>query len=230
MHEAGRARSESARIGACRTALVCLLAAIPPVAAHAAGGKPDLSGIWMQDRGSWVVDKLPFTPAGAAKHASKKAPNAVEACTVHYFGQIITGPLPVEILQSDKRVTLLYENDHEVRRIFMDGRGHPKDLYATVMGHSIGRWDGDTLVIDTTGLREGWFRPEGVPYTEHAHVVERLTLDPKGDKIHVALTLEDPEYYEKPVEVTRELTRMPNGEILEDLCVVSDYLYNEKQP
>ena len=145
---------------------VCwLLAAATPGSAQSQnGGKPALSGIWMQDRGSWVIDKLPFTPSGAAKHASKRAPNAIEACTLHYFGQIITGPLPVEILQSDKRVTLLYENDHEVRRVFMDGRRHPTDLDATTMGHSIGRWEGATLVIDTVGLREGWFRPEGVPF------------------------------------------------------------------
>jgi hypothetical protein len=207
---------------------VCwLLAAATPAAAQSQnGGKPDLSGIWMQDRGSWVIDRLPFTPAGAAKHASKRAPNAVEACTLHYFGQIITGPLPVEILQTANRVTLLYENDHEVRRVFMDGRGHPKDLDPTTMGHSIGRWEGATLVIDTVGLREGWFRPEGVPYTGKAHVIEKLTLDQGGDKIRVTLTLEDPEYYAKPVEVTREFKRMQGGEILEDLCVVSEYLYH----
>ena len=207
---------------------VCwLLAAATPAAAQSQnGGKPDLSGIWMQDRGSWVIDRLPFTPAGAAKHASKRAPNAVEACTLHYFGQIITGPLPVEILQTADRVTLLYENDHEVRRVFMDGRGHPKDLDPTTMGHSIGRWEGATLVIDTVGLREGWFRPEGVPYTGKAHVIEKLTLDQGGDKIRVTLTLEDPEYYAKPVEVTREFKRMQGGEILEDLCVVSEYLYH----
>jgi hypothetical protein len=208
--------------------VICgLLAAGSYTAVHAqTAPRPELSGIWMQDRGTWVVDKLPFTPAGAAKHASKQAPNAVEACTMHYFGQIITGPLPVEILQSAKRVTLLYENDHEVRRIFMDGRSHPKDLDPTTMGHSIGRWEGATLVIDTVGVREGWFRPEGVPYTGNAHVIERLMLDKSGDSIHVTLTLEDPEYYAKPVEVTREFKRMPDGEILEDLCVVSEYLYH----
>jgi hypothetical protein len=215
------------RVKASTLLLVCgLLTVLSCVAAHAQNrGKLDLSGIWMQDRGNWVVDRLPFTPAGATKHASKQTPNAVEACTQHYFGQIITGPLPVEILQSDKRVTLLYENDHEVRRIFMDGRHHPKDLDPTTMGHSIGWWEGKTLVIETVGLRAGWFRPEGVPYTDHARVRERLTLDDSGNKIHVALTLEDPEYYSTPVDVTRELTRMPDGEILEDLCVVSDYLY-----
>ena len=107
----------------------------------------------------------------------------------------------------------------------MDGRSHPKDLDATTMGHrSVG--EDATLVIDTVGLREGWFRPEGVPYTGKAHVVERLTLDENGDKIHVALTLEDSEYYARPVEVTREFKRMPDGEILEDLCVVSEYLYH----
>jgi hypothetical protein len=206
-------------------ALCGLMAAWSAAIGAAEGGKPDLSGLWMQDRGSWVVAKLPFTPAGKAKHASKQAPSAVEACTVHHFGQIITGPLPVEILQSDKRITLLYENDHEVRRVFMDGRKHPADLDATTMGHAIGRWEGDTLVIETVGLREGWFRPEGVPYTGKARVLERLTLDKGGDKIHVQLTLEDPEYYAKPVEVTREFKRMVDGEILEDLCVVSEYRY-----
>ncbi len=212
---------------ACGLIAACWLLAVatPGAAQSRNAAKPDLSGIWMQDRGSWVIDRLPFTPAGAAKHASKQTPSAVEACTLHYFGQIITGPLPVEILQSDQRVTLLYENDHEVRRVFMDGRSHPKDLDATTMGHSIGRWEGDTLVIETVGLREGWFRPEGVPYTGQARVLERLTLDKGGDKIHVVLTLEDPAYYAKPVEVTREFKRMPEGEILEDLCVVSDYLY-----
>ena len=191
--------------------------------------RPDLTGIWMQDRGSWVVAELPFTPAGAAQHASLRAPSAVEACTVHHFGQIITAPLPVEILQSAQRLTLLYENNHEVRRVFMDGRPHPQEVYATTMGHSIGWWEGDTLVIDTVGLRAGWFRPEGVPYTENAHVVERHTLRADGNTIHVELTLDDPEYYTVPVEVTRALTRMPDGEILEDLCVVSDYLYEDDE-
>jgi hypothetical protein len=93
------------------------------------------------------------------------------------------------------------------------------------MGHAIGWWEGDTLVIETVGLREGWFRPEGVPYTGKARVLERMTLDKGGDKIHVQLTLEDPEYYAKPVEVTREFKRMVDGEILEDLCVVSEYRY-----
>ena len=180
----------------------------------------------MQDRGSWVIDRLPFTPAGAAKHASKQTPNAVEACTAALLRpdhhRAATGRNPAK----RQRVTLLYENDHEVRRIFMDGRSHPKDLDPTTMGHSIGWWEGDTLVIETVGLREGWFRPEGVPYTGKARVVERLTLDNGGDKIHVALTLEDPEYYAKPVEVTREFKRMQGGEILEDLCVVSEYLYH----
>jgi hypothetical protein len=204
-------------------AVLAFCVALLPAAAQRAGGAHDLSGVWMQSRGNWAVAELPYTPAGAEQQASKQAPNAVEACTVHHFGQIITGPLPVEILHTPGRVTLLYENNHEVRRIFMDGRGHPEDLYPTTMGHSIGTWQGDTLVIETVGLRAGWFRPEGVPYTERARVVERLTRE--GDAIHVAMTLDDPEYYTRPVEVARELTLMPDGEIFEDLCVVSEYRY-----
>lgn len=220
--KAGATVSEPIR----RPILTLLLSVALPCAAQDSAPQPaDISGIWMQDRGSWVIDELPFTPAGAAKHASKVAPTAVEACTVYHFGQIITGPLPVEILQTPGRVTLLYENNHQVRRVFLDGRSHPKDLYATTMGHSIGRWDGNTLVIETLGLRAGWFRPEGVPYTENARVTERLTRGTDG-KIHVTLTLEDAEYYREPVEVTRTFTPLPDGEILEDLCVVSEYRNN----
>ncbi len=179
----------------------------------------------MQDRGNWSIEDLPFTPEGREKHASKRAPDAVEACTVHHFGQTITAPFPVEILQSEDRATFLYELQHEVRRIFIDGRGHPETLYPIIMGHSVGRWEGATLVVETTGFREGWFRPEGVPYSEQAQVTERYTLNASGDEIAVALVLSDPVYYTEPVKVTRRLTLMPDGEIFEYVCVVSEYLY-----
>lgn len=205
--------------------LLAVMAASACVAQSAADQRPDLSGIWMQDRGGWSIEDLSFTAAGVEKHASKRAPGAVEACAVHHFGQTITAPLPVEVLQAEDRITLVYESDHEVRRVFMDGRGHPEPLYPTVMGHSIGWWEGPNLVIETVGFREGWFRPEGVPYTEQARVVERHTLNAAGDTITVQLTLEDPVYYTEPVEVTRRYTLMPEGEILEFLCVVSEYLY-----
>jgi len=211
----------------CSAIAVSLLASVASdVGAQSPGdGKPDLSGIWMQDRGSWSVEELPFTAHGSQRQASKVSPGPVEACTVHHFGQTITTPLPVEILQDEDRITFLYETDHQVRRIFMDGRGHPDDLYPSLMGHSIGWWEDSTLVVETVGLREGWFRPEGVPYGEQVKVTERHTLSESGDLITVELTLEDPVHYTEPVEVTRQYTVMPDGEIFEYLCVVSEYLY-----
>ena len=76
-----------------------------------------------------------------------------------------------------------------------------------------------------TGLVEIVVLSVGHDIAEQARVVERHTLSRDGNTIHVALTLEDPEYYTEPVQVAREFKRMPDGEILEDLCVVSDYLY-----
>jgi len=152
----------------------------------------------MQDRGSWVIDKLPFTSRG--RRETRVETGTERGRSVHVAltsARSSRDPLPVEILQSVNRITLLYENDHEVRRIFMDGRRHPTDLDATTMGHSIGRWESATLVIDTVGLREGWFRPEGVPYTGKAHVIERLTLDKGGDKIRVALHARGPRVLHK---------------------------------
>jgi hypothetical protein len=218
----GTQRDGGRRYGTIGSLATAALLAAADIAAQPPSG---LTGIWMQDRGSWVIEALPFTPAGAEQHASKRAPSAVEACTIQHFGQIITGPLPVEILEGEGRITFLYENNHEVRRIFLDGRGHPTNLYPTVMGHSIGWWDGATLVVETVGLRAGWFRPEGVPYSEAARVTERHTLTAGGQTLHVELRLEDSVYYTRPVDVSRTFTLMPGGEILEDLCVVSEYLY-----
>ena len=206
-------------------ALLALSGASNALGQSSGGDPPNFSGIWMQDRGSWSIENLPFTSEGSRKQASKVAPSAIEACTVHHFGQTITTPLPVEILQDENRMTFLYETNNQVRRIFMDGRGHPEGLYPSLMGHSIGWWEDSTLVVETVGVREGWFRPEGAPYGEQARVTERHTLSEKGDSITVEVRLEDPLYYVEPVEVTRQYTLMPDGEIFEYLCVVSEYLY-----
>ncbi len=214
------------RFAALITATLLGLTGASSALGQSPGGDPaDFRGIWMQDRGSWSIEDLPFTSEGLEKQASKVAPSSIEACTVHHFGQTITTPLPVEILQDENRMTFLYETNNQVRRIFMDGRGHPEGLYPSLMGHSIGWWEGSTLVVETVGLREGWFRPEGVPYGEQARVTERHTLSEQGDAVTVEIRLEDPRYYVEPAEVSRQYTLMPDGEIFEYLCVVSEYLY-----
>jgi hypothetical protein len=124
---------------------------------------------------------------------------------------------PFEIVQTPKRVLILYEWDHWVRHVWMDGRGHPKDSDPTWMGHSIGRWDGDTLVVDTVDINDqSWLDGFGHPHSEALHVVERFRRV-NHDTLEVSVVYEDPKVYTKPWngKVTFQLNPDPNGELIE---------------
>jgi hypothetical protein len=105
-----------------------------------------------------------------------------------------------EVIQSLNRVLIIYELDHNVRQIWMDGRGHPPkdELDLTWMGNSIGRWDGDTLVVDTVGMRnEPWLDGDGHVSSKQLHMEERFQrLD--HDTMRVDVTLTDPIAFTKP--------------------------------
>ena len=103
-----------------------------------------------------------------------------------------------EIVQFPDVVLLLFDYDHEVRRIYMDGRGHPDHPAPTWMGHSIGKYEGDTLVIDTVGISDkAWIDVQGHPHSDALRVVERLRrLNPKT--VEVEITINDPKTYSKP--------------------------------
>jgi hypothetical protein len=116
-------------------------------------------------------------------------------------------------------IFLLYEaNIHSYRQVFMDGRKHPDDLDPTWYGHSIGHWEGDTLVIDTVGFNDKfWFDVKGLPHTEKLHTIERWTRTDMGHLIN-EVTIEDPGAYKKPFTVTFTATLRPDEEIMEYIC------------
>jgi hypothetical protein len=110
-------------------------------------------------------------------------------------------------------------NIHSYRQIFMDGRKHPPDLDPTWYGHSIGRWEGDTLVIDTVGFNDKfWFDFRGFPHTEQLHTIERWTRKDLGTLIN-EVTIEDPGAYARPFKATFTAILQPPGEeLLEYIC------------
>jgi hypothetical protein len=131
-------------------------------------------------------------------------------------------PFPYRFVQnySHKKPThmfILHEgNIHSYRQIFMDGRKHPEDLDPTWYGHSIGRWEGDTLVIDTVGYNDQfWFDRKGHPHTEQLHTVERWTRLDKG-RMENKVTIDDPGAYTKPWTVTFMATLQPPGDDLQE--------------
>jgi hypothetical protein len=103
-----------------------------------------------------------------------------------------------EILQTPRKLTIIYEHDNMVRQVFMDGRQHPKPLELTWLGHSIGRWEGETLVVDTVGMRdETWLDNDGHVHSDQLHVIERIhRVD--SNTLQTDMTLEDPKALEKP--------------------------------
>jgi len=115
---------------------------------------------------------------------------------------------------------ILYEGTiHTYRQIFMDGRKHPAELEPTWLGHSIGWWEKDTLVIDTVGYNDkSWFDHTGTPHTQQLHTIERWTRIDKGHMVN-AITIDDPGAFSKPFTVTFNATLAPAGdELMEGFC------------
>jgi hypothetical protein len=121
-----------------------------------------------------------------------------------------------EIIQDSRRVLIIYELDHNIRQIWIDGRGHPEDTDYTWMGHSIGKWEGDTLVVDTIKIRnEPWVDGGGNVSSKELRMVERYQrLD--HNTLKIELTLHDPKALTKPW--TRRLyRRLRNWDLAEDV-------------
>lgn len=199
------------------------------------GGVPDWSGVWV-NRESISFDPRfppatssnpPYKPHYAAKYRERlEALERGEAwadptanCVLPGMPRIMNMPYPFEILQTPGRVTILAESMHDVRRIFTDGRAHPEDLEPTYNGHSIGRWEGPTLVIETVGLRaDTVFDQTGAFHGDRMRIVERFTEVSPGI-LQNEITVEDPEVFAHPWTVTKKYHRAPPGEeIMEYVC------------
>jgi len=146
-----------------------------------ADGRIDLSGIWLGGGpianiadGLPSGETIPILPAAKAildARLSKDDPQA--SCLPSGVPRI--APYPWRIVQTPTHVYFLFEaNVHSCRQIVVDGRPHPPDPDPTWYGHSIGRWEGDTFVVDTVGFNDRfWFDFKGHPHTERLHIIER---------------------------------------------------------
>jgi len=136
---------------------------------------------------------------------------------------------PFEIVQLPDRVYILFEVDHWVRRIYMDGRGHSEGWPFGWMGQSIGKWDGDTLVVDTTGLNDRtWMDRGGTPHSDALHVVERMRRV-NHDTLEIDFLFDDPKAFTKPWGAKKVYRLRPDWEILEHIAC-EEYLEIGKFP
>ncbi len=140
------------------------------------------------------------------------------------FLRIYTGIRPFEIHQLPNVVLILFESDHWVRRIHTDGRGHPDGYPVTFMGHSVGKWDGDTLVVDTVNIDEcSWLDSLGHPMSDALPVEERYRR-PNHQTLEIDFRFDDPKTYTRPWTGKKVFELMPPGyEVIEDVVCV-EYL------
>jgi hypothetical protein len=123
-----------------------------------------------------------------------------------------------KLVQTPQEIMLLSETADPPRQIYTDGRSLPKDPQPSWMGYSIGRWEGDTLVVDTAGFTaRSWLDSSGHPRSEAMHVTERYRRRDFGH-IDLEVTFEDPKYYTKPFELKTGLTLIPDSDVLEFVC------------
>jgi len=183
-------------------------------------GRPDLSGIWNAN-----VDPNPvpvsLLPWAADVMKVRVATNFRDQPSSVCLPDDPTPTLPLlhKFVQTRTLMVQLFEQEPHYRQIFLDGRKHPKDADPTWMGHSIGTWEKDTLVIDTAGFNDKtWILfGEGLPHTEMLHMVERYRRPDLG-RLTIDLTLEDPGTFTKPIERHMTWELAPGEEILESIC------------
>ncbi len=211
-------------------------AAQPPDAGNAAhtSSTPDLSGVWMLRviEGTFTKEAPPMQPwaeertKAAVQGGENSDPEA--KCLPPGLPRMYLHQYPIEILQLPGRVMMFFEYDHLVRQIWTDGRKHPEpeDLDLTWSGHSIGTWEGDTLVIDSVGFKEGtWLDNVGHPHTDALHVVERIRrVDP--ETLQIDFTFDDPKTYTRAWTGQKIFQLKPGWEISEQVCT-DTFLWKE---
>ncbi len=211
-------------------------------APRASNGKPDFSGIWQLEApgcgeggcadyvggpefgnlGVKLPGGLPYQPWAAELVKKRSADfgrdDPVAFCRPAGAVRLLTFPPPRKIIQTPAEVVILSERDVTFRQIFTDGRPLPKDPEPTWNGYSTGKWEGETLVVQTNGLREGtWLDRNGSPLSDAAKMTERFRRVNYG-RLEIDLTIDDPKAYTRPWTVKLTELIQLNTELLDYYC------------
>jgi hypothetical protein len=209
-------------------------AAAPPVPPpRLASGRVQLNekGVWVGGGGvGGRGDTVPYQPWTKGVAADRRI-NELEPhtrCKASGMQRQFLTPYGAEILEVPEiqRVFIFdIGGPHTFRTIYTDGRSHPKDLQPTYYGHSIGWWEGDTLVVDTVGYNEGfWIDRGAAPHTDQLHTVEKFTRTDKAS-IRYDVTIDDPGAYTKPWGGTMNLRLEAGTELFEYVCQQQNFAH-----
>jgi len=229
-------RNRNSNMGILPRLAVAFAACFMAVAAQT----PDLSGVWSPYRGGRGADPKLAAPmptplvlkpeyvkpyeerrkaeAESNSRGEQLASKAVQCIPYGMPTMMSVAIYPVEFIQTPKQVTIISEAFSEVRRVYM---GVPQaaigDVAPGYYGRSVGKWDGDTLVVDTVGIKPSVNGYRGMPHSDQMRITERIRLV-APDYLHDEITITDPTILEKPVTYTNAYKRMPNYEMVEFVC------------
>ena len=210
-------------------------------------GKPDLSGMWeavrsgvfsdgfggsgprteqFRDIGAGLAGGLPYQPWAAnlakARNAENSKDNPDPRCLPLGILQMHTHPFIRKIVQVPGLLIILHERNMEYRQIFTDGRPLPADPQPSWNGYSSGKWQGDTLMVETNGFRDGlWADYNGSPMTDAAKMTERFRR-PNYGHMEIEVTLDDPKAYTKPWTTTLKQIIVLDTELMEYVCLENE--------
>ncbi len=199
------------------------------------GATPQEKGVWLPGPGITgppikPIDQLPIRPWARAVFADRQV-NELEPhtrCKPSGVAREFQTPYGVEFVElTEQKKIIIFDigGPHTFRTIYMDGRSHPSNGPRTAYGHSIGWWDGDTLVSDSTNFHEGfWLDRKGLPHTERLHTVERWTRKDSAT-MEYSLTVDDPGAYTEPWTTSVVLSWEPNTELFEYVCQQQNYAH-----
>jgi hypothetical protein len=215
-----------------------------------ADGKPDFSGIWTSDEvdprrpgvppnpydattsrrminlGAELQGGLPYQPWLAALVKQRTADHALDdphlKCLPDNFLRAYGMPHLIKFVHSPGLLLMLNENGAGYRQVFADARPLPKDPFPSWQGYSSAKWEGDTLVVDTSGIRnDTWIDWSGSELTELAKVREEIRR-PDFGHIEIRVTVDDPKAYTKPWTVTIKERLIADAELIEEICLENE--------
>jgi hypothetical protein len=198
-----------------------ILERLIPGATNGAGEEP-LSQYFINIFSDFKPDEAPILPAAAAlflqrtKNFSKESP--LSHCLPEGMPLVEMAPAPYKIIQTPGLMLMLYERDTTFRQVHTDGRKLPDDPQPSWLGYSVGKWDGDSLVVESNGFNDrGWLDARGHTHSEALRLTERFHRVDFGH-MELRLTLDDPKTYTRPFTIQVKQRLVPDSDLLESFC------------
>jgi hypothetical protein len=202
-----------------------MLERLIPGPTNGAGEEP-LSQYFINILFDFKPEDAPLLPAAAASFEQRAKDFSTESPLSHCLPEgmplVEMAPAPYKIIQTSGLTLMLYERDTTFRQVHTDGRKLPDDPQPSWLGYSVGKWDGDSLVVDSNGFNDrGWLDARGHTHSEALHMTERFRRVDFGH-MELRITIDDPKTYSRPFSIQLKQHLIPDSDLLESFCAENE--------